>query len=607
MNDSLFLLNVSLQDKSSYWTPMSTALKPSNGIYNYGITATPKGRLALYGGITNAGNFSRVNQTIILHSELWYLDLNDMDSDFTFINLNDGYGGISRMVLLEGEIVCIMNRNINNQMLILDLEKMHAFEIIEDNSFVQLTNRESFGVFSFNRSTLIVIGGVTKSLFNMMGDPVICGIHLEADNLQFQSNNTLYFLGILAIIPVIFGILYFKFERNSLVIEDSASKSFTMTSFNDESKKASSVNSTISFIEENRTKNDRENISDNSKSTFISTKNLTIPPSTTDMQTYCATSLIQTANTNLAIPVYLKCEVDVDYSIVKELCVGGFGMVSTGILLNEGLANEKNNGDHFCVIKTPFEVNDDMFFQELSIHEVFKKEKYFSRLLCYSDNPHQIVLRYYRYGSLFHFIYSKKQSSVPIPYDLETSIHLAERMTYAFRIMHSKGYIHNDIKLANILLDEDKDEPLFPVITDFGITHILDTAKVVSGFRRKNIKAGTPEYCAPEVLLSFQNNEIISNVNTDVYSLGIVLIELFTRRRAWKEYKAQIVLQGGFPDISVKKFLDNYENITKTIAVEMLRLILLCIEYDADKRPLTNDIHERLKQMEKDVKLIVSK
>jgi hypothetical protein len=61
------------------------------------------------------------------------------------------------------------------------------------------------------------------------------------------------------------------------------------------------------------------------------------------------------------------------------------------------------------------------------------------------------------------------------------------------------------------------------------------------------------------------------------------------------------VLQGGFPDISVKKFLDNYENITKTIAVEILRLVLLCIEYDPDKRPMTNEINERLKQMEDNV------
>jgi hypothetical protein len=590
---------VSLNDKTSNWTEISTTKTPPKGLSNYGFTSTTRGTLVLYGGITNARNINRMFQNLTLHSDFWYLNLNDALPDFTLVNLNNGYGGISRVVLLEEETICILNNNMRNQMLIVDLEKMLSYEIVEDNSFSKLASRKAFGLVALNNSRVIVIGGIENENTFRTIDPAIFVLELMSENTE----KLMHLVGILAIIPVIIGVIYIKLKRQSLVTENYPSKTFTMTSFNDESKKISSGNSTISFLEDNRTKY-IPSVSVNTKSTLTSTKNLTIPMSTTTTHTNNTTTIFTTANTNLAIPLYLKCEKDVDYSIDKELCVGGFGIVSTGILLKEDFANEKNNGDHFCVIKTPFEVIDDMFFQELSIHEVFKKEKYFSRLLCYSDNPHQIVLRYYRYGSLFHFIYSKKQSSVPIPYDLKTSIHLAERMTFAFEIMHSKGYIHNDIKLANILLDGDKDEPLFPVITDFGITHILDTAIVVSGFRRKNIKAGTPEYCAPEVLVSFQNNEMVSNVKTDVYSLGIVFIELFTRSRAWKEYKVQVVLQRGFPDISVKKFLDNYENITRTIAVEMLRLVLLCIEYDPDKRPMANEIKERLKQMEDNVALI---
>ena len=587
---------MSLNDKTSNWTEISTTKTPPKGLSNYGFTSTTRGTLVLYGGITNARNINRMFQNLTLHSDFWYLNLNEALPDFTLVNLNNGYGGISRVVLLEGETICILNNNMRNQMLIVDLEKMLSYEIVEDNSFSQFASRKAFGLVALNNSRVIVIGGIENENTFRTIDPAIFVLELMSENTE----KLMHLLGILAIIPVIIGVIYIKLKRQSLVTENYSSKTFTMTSFNDGSKKTSYVNSTISFLEDNRTKY-IPSVSVNTKSTLRSTKNFTIPMSTTTTHTNTTTTIFTTANTNLAIPLYLKCEKDVDYSIDKELCVGGFGIVSTGILLKEDFANEKNNGDHFCVIKTPFEVIDDMFFQELSIHEVFKKEKYFSRLLCYSDNPHQIVLRYYRYGSLFHFIYSKKQSSVPITYDLKTSIHLAERMTFAFGIMHSKGYIHNDIKLANILLDGDKDEPLFPVITDFGITHILDTAIVVSGFRRKNIKAGTPEYCAPEVLVSFQNNEMVSNVKTDVYSLGIVFIELFTRSRAWKEYKVQVVLQRGFPDISVKKFLDNYENITRTIAVEMLRLVLLCIEYDPDKRPMTNEINERLKQMEDNV------
>jgi hypothetical protein len=59
------------------------------------------------------------------------------------------------------------------------------------------------------------------------------------------------------------------------------------------------------------------------------------------------------------------------------------------------------------------------------------------------------------------------------------------------------------------------------------------------------------------------------------------------------------VIKEGFPDISVKKFLDNYGNIEQNTAVQMLRLILSCIEYEPSKRPTTEEIHERLKEIER--------
>jgi serine/threonine protein kinase len=238
-------------------------------------------------------------------------------------------------------------------------------------------------------------------------------------------------------------------------------------------------------------------------------------------------------------------------------------------------------------------MSNESFFQELSVLQVFRKEKYFVKLLCYSQNPNQIVLKYYRYGSLFNFIYSPN-NDVPVPYSIELSLHLASRIIEAINLMHKKGYIHNDLKSANFLLDGDTNEPLYPVITDFGIVQILDSANIANGFKIRNLKAGTPDYCAPEVLISFRNNEMIFNYKTDIYSFGIILIELFTRSRPWKNYNRDAVIQGRFPDISVIKILNNYPMISKTVAVEILRLILLCIEFDPGKRPSSRNIIDNL-------------
>jgi len=57
------------------------------------------------------------------------------------------------------------------------------------------------------------------------------------------------------------------------------------------------------------------------------------------------------------------------------------------------------------------------------------------------------------------------------------------------------------------------------------VDYVLNTASVVSGFKLKKLKAGTPEYCAPEVLISFQDDSHVSNIKTDVYSMGIIFID----------------------------------------------------------------------------------
>jgi hypothetical protein len=170
MNDSLYLLDISLRNKNSHWTLISTTRKPSAGLYNYGIVSTLKGRLVLYGGITNTGNISRLYQNLTLHSNFWYLKLDIPLPDFTLANLNDGYGGISRIVLLQGETICILSDSLRNQMLIIDMEEMVSYKIIETNSFSTMSNRTAFGVVSMNRTMVAIIGGLQyeNSLVNTL-------------------------------------------------------------------------------------------------------------------------------------------------------------------------------------------------------------------------------------------------------------------------------------------------------------------------------------------------------------------------------------------------------------------------------------------------------
>jgi serine/threonine protein kinase len=595
-------LNVSFGDKASNWTEIPSSRKPSNGLYGYGLAATVNGRLIIYGGLTDIGFRRRLYQNITVHSDFWYLNLMDSNPDFMKLYLNNGQGGLSRIILLEGELVCILNNNLKSEMLIVDMEKMVSFEVNEDIKIDQQF-RTAFGVVALSSRTIMVVGGVkernTLPRKNKKFLPSIFALQIISEKIEHSKPITLmYLLGILAVVPVIFGLYYIRHKGNSLiVVEESVDNWSTMNSWGKFGKKAKATNPITSLNLNGKTKCDTEISGNTVVSEILSSVTISTENGHTNRPINGTTTMTFSGNTNLAIPLYLKRQIGVDYSIEKELCAGGFGIISTGMILNQDIVKERNNNDYSCVIKSPFQVNHDLFFQEISIHEVFKKEKYFSRLLCYSENPYQFVLRYYRYGSLFDFIYSTKQTAVRVRYDLNISIHLAERMAYALALMHSKGYIHNDIKPANILLDGDKEEPLFPVVTDFGISHILNSAFVAAGFRKKNVRAGTPEYCSPEVLKSFLTKEMVSNIKSDVYSFGILLIELFTRKQPWKEFRREDVIQGRLPDINVQNILENYKNIDKTFANEIIRLLFLCIEFEADKRLSTNQIHEALKKL----------
>ncbi|OGC07052.1 hypothetical protein A3H38_03800 [candidate division WOR-1 bacterium RIFCSPLOWO2_02_FULL_46_20] len=86
----------------------------------------------------------------------------------------------------------------------------------------------------------------------------------------------------------------------------------------------------------------------------------------------------------------------------------------------------------------------------------------------------------------------------------------------ALKDLHEGGYVHQDIKPANIILPDNGGSLGSIRLIDLGLACGIDAVA-------PKIFLGTPEYASPE-----QVKEKKTSVRSDIYSLGIVLFELLT-------------------------------------------------------------------------------
>ncbi|OVA02311.1 Protein kinase domain [Macleaya cordata] len=141
------------------------------------------------------------------------------------------------------------------------------------------------------------------------------------------------------------------------------------------------------------------------------------------------------------------------------------------------------------------------------------------RLLGYlhNDSEIMIVYEYMQNGSLGEALHGKQAGKLLVDWvsRYNIAVGVAQGLTYLHHDCHPP-VIHRDIKSNNILLDENLDAR----IADFGLARMM-----IRKNETVSMVAGSYGYIAPEYGYTLKVDE-----KSDIYSFGVVLMELLTGR-----------------------------------------------------------------------------
>ncbi|HUO07038.1 MAG TPA: serine/threonine-protein kinase [Phycisphaerae bacterium] len=153
-----------------------------------------------------------------------------------------------------------------------------------------------------------------------------------------------------------------------------------------------------------------------------------------------------------------------------------------------------------------------------------------------------------------------------VPHD--KALQIARQLCAGLAAAHDRGVLHRDLKPANVMIDGRG----YVRITDFGLAAPAEQLRKDGAAA---LRAGTPAYMSPEQLSGRG-----VTVRSDIYSVGLVLYEMFTGRRAFRgetlrDYQK---LHSSEEPTPPSEIIDDIDPIVE-------RVILKCLEKDPKNRP----------------------
>ncbi|XP_009608854.1 putative serine/threonine-protein kinase PBL25 [Nicotiana tabacum] len=215
---------------------------------------------------------------------------------------------------------------------------------------------------------------------------------------------------------------------------------------------------------------------------------------------------------------------------------------------------------------------------------------------CADGDQRILVYEYMPMGCLADHLMDIKEDQKPL--DWQNRMKIASGAAQGLEYLHDKAnppIIYRDLRTTNILLDRDFNSRL----SDYGL------AKLAGGGNASHISPrvmGTYGYCAPE----YERSGELS-FKSDIYSFGVVLLELITGRRAvdtTRPAEEQNLVAWAQPIFrNPKRFREMADPLLKNKFPERslnqaVGVAAMCLQEEPSVRPLIGDVVAAITSLE---------
>jgi len=250
----------------------------------------------------------------------------------------------------------------------------------------------------------------------------------------------------------------------------------------------------------------------------------------------------------------------------EKLGEGQFGVVYKGLWRNAPVIVKK--------IKLEDEQSRKEFLEEAKLIKQIRPHPNVVQFLGVCEEPLMIVNEYLEGGSMERYL--DNQTS-PLPNS--TVISLIKGIASGMYHLAAENIVHRDLAARNVLLTAT----LIPKINDFGLSRML----VRNDAYMSNAQSLPLKWLAPESMQ--QTNQVYSE-KSDVWSFGIVCIEILTRKRPYPELDAFEVVYRTRNGELKPTIPENCPEGLKTV-------LELCFEFDPQRRPTFKVICKMLESL----------